>query len=100
MTLSLEETIQILKAHESQLRDYGVSHLAVFGSVSRGEAQKNSDIDLLVELNSNSVMGLFEYANLKLYIQSLFDAPADVANRSTLKPLLKDAILREAVYVF
>ncbi len=38
--------------------------------------------------------------SLEETIQSLFDAPADVANRSTLKPLLKDAILREAVYVF
>ncbi|AFZ43447.1 DNA polymerase beta domain protein region [Halothece sp. PCC 7418] len=100
MTLSLEETIQILKAHESELRDRGVAHLAVFGSVSRGEAQENSDIDLLVELNSNSLIGLFEYADLKLYLQSLFNDPADVANRSTLKPFLKDAILSEAVRVF
>jgi predicted nucleotidyltransferase len=45
-------------------------------------------------------MGLFEYARLKLYIAELLGGSADVVNRKTLKPLLKDEILRSAVHAF
>ncbi len=45
-------------------------------------------------------MGIFEYARLKLYIGGLLGGAADVVNRKTLKPLLRDGILREAVNAF
>ena len=45
-------------------------------------------------------MCLFEYARLKLTIGALFDGRADVVNRRTLKSLLRDRVLREAVDAF
>jgi predicted nucleotidyltransferase len=45
-------------------------------------------------------LGLFEYARLKLYIAELLGGTVDVVNRKTLKPLLRDAILRDAVNAF
>ncbi len=45
-------------------------------------------------------MGIFEYARLKLYVGQMLGGAADVVNRKTLKPLLRDNILREAVNVF
>jgi predicted nucleotidyltransferase len=45
-------------------------------------------------------MGIFEYARLKLYIGELLNGASDVVNRGTLKPLLRENILRDAVDAF
>jgi predicted nucleotidyltransferase len=78
----------------------GVSHAAVFGSVARGEARADSDIDVLVELDRERPLGIFEYARLKIDISELLNGAGDVVNRRTLKPLLRDTILRDAVHAF
>jgi predicted nucleotidyltransferase len=100
MPATLSHVLGALHAHEIDLRRRGVCHAAVFGSVARGEARADSDIDVLVELDPQLPIGLFEYARLKLYIAELLGDSADVVNRKTLKPLLRDAILRDAVNAF
>jgi len=97
---SLTDVLRTLRAHEDDLRRMGVSHAAVFGSVARGEATTASDIDVLVELDRERPIGIFEYARLKLYIGDLLGGASDVVNRKTLKPLLRGNILREAVDAF
>jgi len=82
------------------LRRFGVSHASVFGSVARGEARPDSDVDVLVELDQSRPMGIFEYARLKLYVNEILGGAGDVVNRRTLKPLLRDSILSDAVNVF
>ena len=82
------------------MRRRGVSHAAVFGSVARGEAGAESDIDVLVELDESRPMGIFEYARLKLYINELLDGAGDVVNHRTLKPLLRDNIEHDAIHAF
>jgi hypothetical protein len=100
MVASLSQILEVLQAHEAELRRLGVRHAAVFGSLARGEARPDSDIDVLVDLDPDRPMGIFEYARLKLYIGALLGRTGDVVNRKTLKPLLRDAILREAVNAF
>lgn len=100
MSRDLQNVLEILRAHEGDLRRLGVAHAAVFGSVARGEARAESDIDVLVDLDENRPMGVFEYARLKLYINELFEGPSDVVNRRTLKPLLQASILRDTVHAF
>ena len=100
MAAELQDVLATLRSHESELRKLGVLHAAVFGSVARGEAGAGSDIDVLVELDELHPIGLFEYARLKLYINSLLYETADVVNQRTLKPLLRGSILRDAVHAF
>ena len=100
MTAALNDALQTLRAHESELRLLGVSHAAVFGSLARGEASADSDIDVLVELDQERPMGIFEYARLKLHINEILDGAGDVVNRRTHKPLLRDNILRDAIHAF
>lgn len=45
-------------------------------------------------------MGICEYARLKLYVNELLDGAGDVVNRRTLKPLLRDSILCDAILAF
>src|SRR5713226_8777093 len=97
---TLANVLDTLRTHESELRQLGVSHAAVFGSVARGEAKAGSDIDVLVELDQDRPLGIFEYARLKLYINQILNGAGDVVNRRTLKPLLRDSILRDAVHAF
>jgi hypothetical protein len=100
MAVTLSHVLGALQAHEDDLRRRGVCHAAVFGSVARGQARQDSDIDVLVDLDPQLPLGLFEYARLKIYIAELLGGSADVVNKKTLKPLLRDAILRDAVNVF
>lgn len=100
MAKSLGETLQILQAYQPELRRRGVLHAAVFGSVARGEAGAESDVDILIELDPAHPLGVFAYASLQRYIQDLVGEATDVVNRSTLKALLQDAILRDAVDAF
>ena len=100
MAPHLQDVLETLRAHESELRRLGVSHAAVFGSVARGQAVEESDIDVLVELNEDRPIGIFEYARLKLYVNELLGGSADVVNRRTIKPLLRDTILHDAIHAF
>ncbi|MBI1790652.1 MAG: nucleotidyltransferase family protein [Acidobacteria bacterium] len=95
----MDVILETLRTHEGELRRFGVAHAAVFGSVARGEARAGSDIDVLVELDQDRPMGIFEYARLKLYINEILNGAGDVVNRRTLKPL-RDSILRDAVHAF
>ena len=100
MPPKLQQVLNVLHAHEAELRRRGVCHAAVFGSVARGEAGSHSDIDVLVDLDPQEPIGLFEYARIKLYIAELLGGSADVVNRKTLKPLLREAILRDSMNAF
>ncbi len=72
MGYSLTEALRILKAHEPELRRRGVTHAAVFGSVARGEAGQTSDVDILIDLDPERRLDLFDYVNIKLHIAALF----------------------------
>ena len=100
MMVTLDTALDTLRAHERDLRRMGVSHAAIFGSVARGEAGTESDIDVLVELDPDRPLGIFEYSRLKIYINEILHGSADVVNRRTVKPLLRDSILHDAVHAF
>jgi hypothetical protein len=100
MASHLNGVLETLRAHKRELHAMGVSHASVFGSVARGDARTDSDIDVLVDLDRERPMGVFEYARLKLYIGELFDNSADVVSRGALKPFPRDSILRDAVDAF
>ncbi len=100
MLATLPQVLDVLRAHEAELRKRGVEHAAVFGSLARGEAQPGSDVDVLVELNPRHRMGIFEYAGVTLYISALFGQRTHVSNQRALKPRLRDDVLRDAVHAF
>jgi predicted nucleotidyltransferase len=100
MAVALQDALEVLRTHETDLRQLGVTHAAVFGSVARGEAHADSDIDVLLELDVARPIGVFEYARLKLYIHQLFNGSSDVVNRRTLKPLIRGSVLHDAIDAF
>jgi uncharacterized protein len=95
-----EEIIATLQAHRAELRRHGVRHAALFGSVARGEGKRTSDIDILIELDPQAPIGLLEYVGIMQYLADLFPARVDIANRSSLKPLVRPTIDRDAICAF
>jgi predicted nucleotidyltransferase len=94
------DALETLKRSEPALRARGVRRAAVFGSVARGENRPNSDIDIMVEIDPEARITVFDYVDLKDYIASLFDGPVDVVNREGLKPYVRPAATAEALYAF
>jgi uncharacterized protein len=97
--MTREQAVAVLEGHASELRERGVARLALFGSVARGDADAESDIDLLVDIDPARKFSLFDLAGLRLYISDILGADVDLVQRGRLKPLLRDAILAEAVDV-
>jgi uncharacterized protein len=98
--MNAETALTILRRHEADLRDRGVRHAALFGSVARGDHRASSDIDILVEFDSAAHVTVFDYVKVKDYIAGLFAQPVDVVDREGLKPHLRQRSVQEAVYAF
>lgn len=73
----------------------GVKRAALFGSIVRGEATEESDIDLLVEFEGRK--SLLDLSGLKLEVEDVLGRKADVITYGSLHPLLRDRILKEQV---
>ena len=91
-----EEFLKILSRHKETLRDrFGVRSLALFGSVVRGEARPDSDVDLLVEFERP--VGLFEFVRLQLYLEELLGRRVDLVTPDAVRPAMREHIFKEAV---
>jgi predicted nucleotidyltransferase len=89
-----------LRRSEQELRARGVKRAALFGSVARGDNRPDSDIDVMIEIDPDARMTVYEYAGLKEYIAGLFDGPVDVVSRDSLKPYVAPAATADAIYAF
>jgi hypothetical protein len=96
--LSKNEILEILRKHRDELRKrFGVKSLAVFGSVARGEAGPESDVDILVEFEGRATFD--RYMGLKLFLEDLLGRRVDLVTRKALKPRLRPFVEQEAIYV-
>jgi len=92
--------LDILRTSEAQLRARGVRHAALFGSLARGSADADSDIDVMIEIDPDARVTVFDYAGLKDYIAGLFDGRVDVVNRAQLKSHVAPTADADAIYAF
>ncbi len=76
---------------------YGVETIGVFGSISRGEEKKGSDVDVLVEFSRP--LGFFKFVELEDFLGRLIGKKVDLVTKKALKPVIKEEILREVSYV-
>ena len=95
-----QDVLTTLKQNEPALRARGVLHAALFGSLARGENHPGSDIDILVKIDPQAKIGLFEYVDITQYLDDLFQGRVDVANHDALKPYVRPEAERDAIYAF
>jgi predicted nucleotidyltransferase len=76
---------------------HGAENVRVFGSVARGEAGAESDVDFLVDLEQGR--SLFDLAGLLIDLEDLIGRPVDVVTASGLKARIRASVLDEAVAI-
>jgi predicted nucleotidyltransferase len=94
----MENSIDLLKnTIRDILEKHGVKKAALFGSIVRGDAREDSDIDLLVEFEPGK--SLLDLARLKLELESLLGRKVDIVTYRSLHPLLRERILSDQVVI-
>ena len=79
------------------LKKYNVKKAGIFGSVARNEENENSDVDILVEIDSD--ISLLGFVGMKIEIEETLGRKVDLVEYSTIKPTLRKRILREEVHI-
>lgn len=75
-----------------------VSKAGIFGSYSRGEQDKNSDVDIAVEINDEN-MSLLGFIRLIRSLEKLLKRKVDLVEYSAIKPRIKERILKEEIRI-
>lgn len=95
-TMSMQELLTTKRLDILRIaNEHGARNVRIFGSVARGEARPDSDVDFLVEFEPGR--SLLDHAALLLDLQELLGRPVDVTTDRALRPLLRARILREAI---
>lgn len=94
-----QDILAILKKHKSELSKFGVSNIGLFGSYSRNEQSKKSDIDLLIDFepekeNFDNYMAVYDI------FENLFkNEKIEIVTKNGLSPYIGPKILKEVLYV-
>jgi predicted nucleotidyltransferase len=76
---------------------YDVLEIGIFGSVARGENDKDSDLDLYVEFGPNA--DLITYIGLWQFLEDTFGTKLDLISKGGLRSDMRDAVFQDLVYV-
>ncbi len=80
------------------LRKNKVTKAGIFGSYSRGEQRKDSDIDMVVEIDDKN-MSLMGFIGLNLALEKILGKKVDLVEYGAIKPLIKEKILNEEIRI-
>jgi uncharacterized protein len=93
------EAIARLREHEAELKQLGVQHLYLFGSTARGDAHKDSDVDLFFDYERGN-FSLFDLMDVKETAARILGCKADIMTRDSIHKMLRQQIEANAVPVF
>lgn len=79
------------------LKRHDVAHASIFGSFARGDAEENSDLDIIVKFKGEK--SLLDLVGLKLELEDALGRSVDVLTYNALHPAIRDRILSEQVMV-
>jgi len=92
-----EDVLKLIADNREAISTLGVKSLALFGSLARGDAGPESDVDILVEFQGSSTFD--RYMDLKFFLEELLNRPVDLVTRKALKTRLRPYVEKEAIYV-
>ena len=87
----------ILKEHKQELFDnYPIKSLALFGSYSRGDYSKESDVDVMVELSEPNA---YKFIDLGYHLEKILNKKVDLVSKNGVKTKYFDCFKSELLYV-
>ena len=96
--MTCAQVIQQLVASKAELAArYGVTRLALFGSVVRNSARADSDVDILVSFDGPATSS--RYFGVQFFLEDLLGRRVDLVTDKALRPELRQYVEREAVHV-
>jgi predicted nucleotidyltransferase len=92
--------LAILRSHAPELQAAGIAHLRLFGSVARGEATPQSDIDLMADFAPEARISLLKFSGFKVRLEDILGTEIDLSCSDWMKEAIRIRAVREAVDVF
>ncbi len=98
LVMDRSRTLALLGEHKPVLAErFGVTRLALFGSVARGTAVAGSDIDLLVAFDGPATPD--RYFGVQFYLEDLLGRAVDLVTERALRPQLRPYVERDAITI-
>ena len=94
---SKDRIIKAIQENNTQIKSYGVKRVGIFGSFARASERRTSDIDVLIEFEKGK-KAFDSYMDLKFFLEKLFNRKIDLVIMESLKPRIKNKVLREVSY--
>ncbi|MEO6626227.1 MAG: nucleotidyltransferase family protein [Burkholderiaceae bacterium] len=96
--MNRDSVLQLLRAHKTALTEkFGVSRLALFGSVARDSATSRSDVDVLVSFDGPATSD--RYFGVQFYLEDLLGCAVDLVTDKALRSELRPFVEKEALDV-
>ena len=89
-----------LRACESELKAAGITRLSLFGSVARGDASPESDVDLMAEFDPEQHFSLLDMVRLENRLADILGVRVDLSPARAMKDRVRERTTREAVRAF
>jgi predicted nucleotidyltransferase len=100
MMVNQNQILHYLSENKQHIsRKYHLKKLGIFGSYARNEQTSESDLDLLIEFEDNTPDLMDKKEFLRKEIQSVFEIPVDICREKYIKPIFRQHILTDAIYV-
>lgn len=96
-----ERVLALLRAQEPDLRALGLKRLRLFGSLARGEAGPESDVDLLAEVDHSSGFSLLDLVGLQQGLENLIGRKVEIATAAEeMRPRIRARVEADAIEIF
>jgi uncharacterized protein len=92
-----DDVLALLTAHHQEIESFGVESLRLFGSVARGEASANSDVDILVRFRKTPTFS--GYMKLQIFLEDLLGTRVDLITESGIREAVRPYVERDAIRV-
>lgn len=89
-----------LAAQEPELRRRGIRHLALFGSVARGEDRPDSDVDIAIQVEEGRPFSLIRMEDTRLLLEDAIGRSVDLGEIDSLRPQVRAAFERDRILIF
>lgn len=94
------EVANMIPQMQAYFKNQPIEYAYLFGSCARGEETKDSDVDIMVDLDKTKPIGLFQYVTMKLDLQDLLHREVDLVESDELLPFAQESANRDKFLIY